>query len=104
MEYGKVQNIVIENQEKKDQINMKIRNGFVSNSSSSSFTIIKGTLTKDQIKRLLEYPDSKEDIDGWEILEEADTISGSTVMDNDAIDSFINSLHIPEENIIWERL
>jgi hypothetical protein len=34
---------------------MKIRNGFVSNSSSSSFIIAKAYLTKDQVQAILDF-------------------------------------------------
>jgi hypothetical protein len=75
---------------------MKIRNGFVSNSSSSSFVIAKEALTKLQIAKLLEYPDSEENYDRWDIYEETYFIKGYTSMDNEAIDSFIDLLELPE--------
>ena len=68
---------------------MKFRNGFVSNSSSSSFVISKAALTKEQIDKLLEYTDSKENNDGWNISEEEYFIKGWTHMDNEEISSFI---------------
>ena len=81
---------------------MKIRTGFVSNSSSNSFVILKEKLSKEQISKLLTYQDSKENLDGWSINEISDTISGFTIMDNGEINPFINSLNIYDNDIEWE--
>lgn len=82
---------------------MKIRSGFVSNSSSSSFIISKKHLTKEQIwaiknhgkvgkwfEVLINEEDERDDDeyldqycdDEWRIEEKEDTIEGYTVMDN----------------------
>ena len=66
---------------------MKIRIGFVSNSSSASFVIIKDKLTEDQIKQLLDYNDSEENYDGWNISIRGEFVSGFTIMDNDEINA-----------------
>ena len=82
---------------------MKMRNGFVSNSSSASFIIAKTALSELQIKALLEYSDSIEDNwDGWIIREEEYFIKGRTTMDNGSISDFIDSLEIPEGSISYE--
>ncbi len=78
---------------------MKIRNGFVSNSSSSSFVIAKQALTQEKITKLLEYPDSKDNYDGWSVYEEKFFIKGYTIMDNGEMHKFINSLELPEGSI-----
>ena len=81
---------------------MKVRNGFVSNSSTSSFVIAKEALSELQIKSLLEYAESEDNCDGWSIREEKFFIKGYTIMDNGSIDPFIESLNIPEGSINYE--
>ena len=72
---------------------MKVRNGFVSNSSSSSFVVNKSDLTPEEIEILLDYSqipdqafedDNDNDFypDTWRIEETLDTISGNTSCDN----------------------
>lgn len=90
---------------------MKIRSGFVSNSSSASFCIRKGHLTKEQIDMIVnhvaylmqekcpqtcnienEYEcnyciknalyDMQEEHSGWDIKESEELITGNTNMDN----------------------
>ena len=80
---------------------MKIRNGFVSNSSSASFIISKKDLTENQIDELLKYTDNEKNYDGWTIEEESNSIAGFTIMDNETINSFFNSLNIPDNHIEW---
>jgi len=63
---------------------MKIRNGFVSNSSSSSFVASLAKLTQGEIDMLLAYQNSPENEDGWTIHVDNDAglINGFTSMDN----------------------
>jgi hypothetical protein len=79
---------------------MKIRNGFVSNSSSSSFIIQKDALSKLQIKALLEYPMSEDNCDRWSVNEYDDCISGFTIMDNGYISKIMDELEITD--IEWD--
>lgn len=79
---------------------MKIRNGFVSNSSSSSFIIKKETLSELQIQSLIDYIYSEENWDGWSINDLDDCLSGFTIMDNCNIDKVMDKLGITE--IEWE--
>jgi len=78
---------------------MKIRLGFVSNSSSASFTVKKKHLTPWQIKQILEILPKN----GWNVREEDwrgdPCIAGYTIMDNFGIEGFAES--IEAEKYIW---
>jgi len=97
---------------------MKIRQGFVSNSSSASFVIEKKNLTNFQIivikyhldlitglmelaneeesKNLYEYCDT-----GWDIIENNDTISGHTSMDNFPMKEFLSDIGVSSDCVKW---
>lgn len=81
---------------------MKIRTGFVSNSSSASFVINKNDLSANQIERLLDYPKSDKNEDGWSVTDSGNTINGCTIMDNDAIDDFFIEIGINQDNVNFE--
>jgi len=83
---------------------MKIRNGFVSNSSSASFVIDKTKLRPWQIEAIkdhihagqvlklatMEYAD---DMDAWEIgIETENTITLSTIIDNFNMDDLLSAI------------
>lgn len=76
---------------------MKIREGFVSNSSSSSFIISKRKLSALQIAALYNHIQIGKDLgieycdpdDAWSIDEDEDTIRLSTSMDNFDMDDFL---------------
>lgn len=93
---------------------MKIRNGFVSNSSSSSFVIPKDKLTEEQIQLIFnhsseaskhtEYYNFGNVDDPWCIRESEYYISGYCIMDNfDMYEYLINFLKIPKEIIKWDE-
>jgi len=77
----------------------KIRLGFVSNSSSSSFIIKKQGLTAKQIESLVcfqhmivdEVPEDWEDADSWEVREHGDYLFFDTCMDNFNLVGFLQA-------------
>jgi hypothetical protein len=77
---------------------MKIRAGFVSNSSSASFVIknYKDVLSPFQRHRLINHQFFMEETnDGWSITEHGKDLSGSTVMDNGYLPEYmVNELLI----------
>ena len=91
---------------------MKIRKGFVSNSSSSSFVIMKNNITEVQIALIKEhftiYPtlgitfDYEMDMyDKWSIDESEDTIGGWTSMDNFCMGEFLEKIGVNKDDIDW---
>lgn len=94
---------------------MKTRNGFVSNSSSSSFIIPLDMLNERKIQSIYNHiKEAKEhsdyydfgcvyDEDSWYISENENYIMGDTIMDNFSMSTFlIHYLRIPRENIKWD--
>ena len=71
---------------------MKIRQGFVSNSSSSSFIIATSVLSEKQIEKLMEYNGSGQ-YDGWRLTRDKDAqlITGFTIMDNGDLRDYIEN-------------
>jgi len=88
---------------------MKIRTGFVSNSSSSSFVIETKYLTDLQIFMIKHHikfakvfseinPELQfdcGDLDGWGITEKDGVLSGFTVMDNFSMRGFLQQIGVP---------
>ncbi len=91
---------------------MKIRLGFVSNSSSACYVIPKKILSEEQISQIenhIEY--SKEHFpqipwaekgQEWDIVETDEDITASTVMNNFDIYDFFIAIGIKEEDITYE--
>ena len=68
---------------------MKIRNGFVSNSSSSSFIVRKKHLTPKEIEIIRTHTCVKND---WQLHETDELLVGFTYMDNYPLQQILESL------------
>ena len=91
---------------------MKVRNGFVSNSSSSSFVIAKSKLNNKQIEaiknhRVIVIGLGNDEFDRWWgewQIEETDTeIKGSTTQDNFNMREFLNVIGVDYTCVEWDE-
>ena len=86
---------------------MKIRSGFVSNSSSSSFTISLDDLTAMQLILIKNHSEegSKYGIaypmDSWNIYEEDHVLEGYTNMDNFDMKTFMERIGVDVSKVSW---
>ena len=67
---------------------MKIRNGFVSNSSTSSFVIIGTTMTDEQLVKLFKLKNIEED-GGDALFEKLDKLQLERPMESDVVGEYI---------------
>lgn len=95
---------------------MKTRQGFVSNSSSSSFVIPKDELSYTQMQRIISHINESKMIepsdefgwcnnegDAWDITITDDEIRGWTCMDNFDMHYFLQQIGVPDHIIEWSR-
>jgi hypothetical protein len=87
---------------------MKIRSSFVSNSSSSSFTILKYDLSSLQLEFIRNHTKSAEMffIDDcldcpWTIEETDYTVRGHTSMDNFNMQTFLERIGVKDNHVKW---
>ncbi len=91
---------------------MKIRAGFVSNSSSSSFVFVKADLSEGDLTLIREHESECELIgfaveadgkcrSGWTISETSTRISGQTTMDNFPMDDYLTKVGIDPNKAEW---
>lgn len=89
---------------------MRIRAGFVSNSSSASFVIKLEFLSPRQRMEILQYeeiapsmnvPGSDFGCDGWTVWEEGDSLYGETSMDNFSMGNYLRMIGVPMDQVQW---
>lgn len=83
---------------------MKIRTGFVSNSSSSSFIISKNNITVKQLDLIKNNPQNDcNEYDYWTITEDDNFIKGKTFMDNYDFGNFLEKIGVKSKFIKWRE-
>ena len=88
---------------------MKTRHGFVSNSSSSSFVILKDGLTEEQLEKISDHINEAKQYgdlficdpyQAWTVTDKGKVLELSTGMDNFDMETWLEMIKIPKENII----
>jgi hypothetical protein len=89
---------------------MKIRSGFVSNSSSSSFVVSLKDISARDFKHILEYRsdvsgEDAERMDYWSFTvdDEKEILRGFTTMDNGDLEEYLKEKDISDEKFIYEN-
>ena len=85
---------------------MKIRSGFVSNSSSCSFaidTISRTGITKEQIEKLMDYRSNVPRYETWSITAKSGIIRGTSGTGNGGVGmkQYIKMLQIDGGLVVW---
>ena len=87
----------------------KLRNGFVSNSSSSSFVISLDKITAKQLNKIFDHIelgqemglDCAESHEAWTISVDDNNVTGYTFMDNFDMEEFLLKIGVDAEDIEW---
>jgi hypothetical protein len=83
---------------------VKIRIGFVSNSSSQSFLIEKRFLSPVQIDMIINHSNCGEEYaasDAWSIDDGETIIQGSTIINNFCMENYLHKIGVKDYQIIW---
>jgi hypothetical protein len=93
---------------------MKYRMDFITNSSSSSFTIQRKNLTANQIEAIRLHgilgalldqeleTDTEIEFDAWDIGVDGDSIHGFTIVDNFNMGLFFDKIGVDRRHVEWE--
>lgn len=87
---------------------MKIRQGFVSNSSSSSFVIYLSDITAEQLSKILNHAEEGEKLGieharewAWDVRTSDGCVGGSTYLDNFDMGEFFARIGVPFDKVKW---
>jgi len=86
---------------------MKIRKGFVSNSSSSSFVINLENLTASQLQKILDLPNSQSlnhlwSAEPWVLEVKEEKLTGYTFLDNFDMHVYLAEIGVNLDKVKWE--
>ena len=87
---------------------MKIRQSFVTNSSSSSFVIHLKDITMIQKKSIFYHSELGKELgieyseEAWSISIDDEHIYGETTMDNFCMEEFLEKIGVPRKAIEWD--
>ena len=84
---------------------MKVRSGFISNSSSCSFVLDKGDMTKEQIIDFrFVYYKAESSSDDTHIYESARHFHGSVSMHDELIPAFLKKHNLQADMTMWRMV